>query len=415
MIYIFFIFTFIVLFYQSLIVNSSSIIKFIIIIHVFLLLASFILSFFIYENKTDEFYPIVVTGASIVNVFIIYVILLLKIFFKFIPFHLKKTVNIYLFYKFNIFFIIILALFLLFTRMIMFNMSIGITGVAPPLLPFKISGILTYLASVFIPFLILYTLIFSKYLKSRLLVLFIQFIIIASSCLAASRSLVFIFGLIFLILQLRYKRYIFSLVLIYLTILGYHLATEMRSIIYQYDATGVYIDPSSFKFYDLLPALNEFSFFDNIISLVNRFSGLENIYNSVLYDVSNVENPFNFISRLIYINFNISEPFGDHNIEWFGHDIPGGLYDGPTQFNASILLFGHPTAFLIYGFVLSFQLFIVSKFIQCIRGNSLIMIFINLICSFILMFSAGSFYFYAAILILLIIIYNDNIKNLLIK
>ena len=377
----------------------------VIITHLILILSSFFLSLFLYENMDFNFYLFTITGAVIVNMFLIYVSFLYRILFKFFPINPHNSINLVIVYKYKLIFIIFLTLSLLGIRIIMFNMSIGITGIAPPSLPYKISGLLSYLASIFIPLGILYTFIYSKYLKSRSLAIFILLTIILCGCLSASRSLVFMFGCIFFMLQFKFKRYFFSFLIIYLTLLGFHLATEMRSLIYQYDSDGVYMDPSLFNYIDLYNSAYDFSFSSNLISLVNRFSGLENIYNSMLYNVNNVENPFNYVSRLIYINFNISDSFGNHNTEWFGRDIPGGLYDGPTELNSSIVLFNYLPAFLLYGAALSIQFFIVSKLIHRLKGSAIILSIINLICTFILMFSIGTFYFYATISFFILIIF----------
>lgn len=380
-------------------------------IHLLFLAASFFLLLFTLEDHGYEYYYFSIRGAAIVNIFILYVTFLYFFLCKILPINYKISTYIGLSSKYRLLTIINLTIALIILRIFMFYMSIGITGVAPPLLPFKISGILTYLASIVIPVAIFYVFIFSRHIKSAFVAIYIQIVMILCSCLAASRSLIFISGIILFLIQFRLKKFILAFILLYISIIGFHLSTEMRDLIYQYDYNGVYVEPSLFNFYDLYNKIYDFNFFNNLKSIINRFSGLDNLYNSVNYNVNIVENPYNYVSRLIYINYNISPPFGNHNIQWFGYEIPGGLYDGPTQLNASIVLFNHITIFLLYGFVISLNFFISSKLINCINADSLILKLIRIIFSFILMFSIGTIYYYAAIIILLIFI-NLNKFNI---
>jgi hypothetical protein len=172
--------------------------------------------------------------------------------------------------------IIILAIPL---NMWMFKMGIGLTGVTPPKLPFKLSGILTYFAKYIIPCALL-VLYFRTSHKSFVLVILLGLYSLFLGVSTVSRAAGLLIIIAPLILSYKNRQWIMFLFSSAFTMINYATITLSRSFVYAFSGGFINADTSLGILSTLKEAASRielnsiFFFIPELTSRLESFSGL---------------------------------------------------------------------------------------------------------------------------------------------
>lgn len=237
-------------------------------------------------------------------------------------------------YNTNVF----IAIFIVITIMIpvnawMFQKGIGLTGVAPPHLPFRLSGVLTYLAKLIVPSL-LFFLYFLSTRKSYLIVFLFGLYSIFLGVATVSRGSVLLVMLAPLACAIFDRRIAIMMLSSFLVSLSFLVATVARNFVYVVDegVSGVSMDLDVFRV--LVASMNEvdlelilFSF----LSIVERLTSFQNLFMSSQFDAVSVGGGWAIFAKQIdwrLIAFNHKEM----HLEMLGYVVPNGFYMGLKGF-----------------------------------------------------------------------------------
>ena len=222
---------------------------------------------------------------------------------------------------------IIYFFFLLFYAFTYLN-NLGITGVQPYRLPFKLSGIIFYLKIFIIPFFSLILYFFSKRSLSNSLLIIIFSILI--SLFTLSKTPGFIVILPSLLLNLENKKYYKSSIL-FIAMASIFKLTSILRLNSFYDLNGINQVDTSISL--VVNSLNKFLFSDSIIisiwrsikGIIYRFDSFQNFLLALSYDSSKTYGIKGFLTMLIYKPFVIINDIDLHNMEWLGITYSKGL------------------------------------------------------------------------------------------
>jgi len=213
-------------------------------------------------------------------------------------------------------FLIVSQIFLSF---IMFQYSIGIVGIQPENLSFRISGILYYYRYFVIPIFI-FLLLFSNFKKKNYIVLFLILLeILSAGVFSVSRALIILHSLpvvLFLIAQNRKK--MLSLVLVFI-IFCLSVATISRDFVYSVEDFHQVEFLEAFDMSLLFSKMGFVLIFDTISTIILRAKGIYEFLAT-------------FYSEVEYVNINL---FLNKTIGFFWLDY-GGFSPALDVFNISL-------------------------------------------------------------------------------
>lgn len=272
----------------------------------------------------------------------------------------------------------IMGLILIFSpiQLWMFQEGIGLTGITPKRLPFKLTGVLYYLTKYLIPLII--GILYYKSSKSLTLTLLILFYGIYTSTFAASRGVgVLIIGVVMLIAWIN-KKYIALVIASVFLSLSFASATLMRNYT-QYVVAGVPVsDISDFniaEYADLF--LNDrqslpFLLIDSIISVVARISSFESLVQAIQYDAYQVNggHPVDLVLKSFGRGFSVFDTDA-HHLQWQGYVLPFGWYNGCTLYGDAVIIknSGYFIWLILLAAVASFWLFLIEVLIKKTAGK----------------------------------------------
>lgn len=184
----------------------------------------------------------------------------------------------------------------------MFENSIGITGINPPELPFKLSGILFYTARFIFPIILMFQM--TKFRPTSIeLLLLLAYACFASLTSVSKAVLIILYfpALIVIFIQKRFLVLGFSLVLI---AFFYPVVSYARNLVYFYDS-GIAIRNISSSLIDVFQAsLSESTAADLFLafsSSIQRIGGGQDVVLAAQYDNNLVAGPiFEFIRLYIF-------------------------------------------------------------------------------------------------------------------
>jgi hypothetical protein len=228
----------------------------------------------------------------------------------------------------------------------MFQNSIGLTGITPKELPFKIVGALYYGVKFIIPFLLSYF----YYRSSRnwiLTLILISYGVFSSTFSASKGAGIIVIGTIILsnISPLSMPKIILSSIFIGLAVLG---ANTMRNLIYVVeDGSGIALisNFSPFSFLEML-SQSELGYIGiivySLISIIGRVNSFEGPIHAMQYDPYSVlgHHPFD----LAIAAFNKQwRPFDAdaHHLQFLGVIYPDGWYAGTNLIGDVLIIRDH--------------------------------------------------------------------------
>jgi hypothetical protein len=228
----------------------------------------------------------------------------------------------------------------------MFSMDIGLTGIEPPTLPYRLAGFLHYATKFIIPFVLGYL-----YWKTKggwllmFLLLSYAWILGLSSI---SRGALIIVMLPVLVAALLNRQYIMSFVALFGTILGVAFVTLARTFIYIIDGNNK--SGASTEFNIISIGFNIISDQDSpfkepdflltvFVGIVGRVESFKSLVMANYYDLTEVMSPFGFIQRMVWRGF---APIDTdlHHLQWQGNILPEGFYNGGSLI-ANVIILGN--------------------------------------------------------------------------
>ena len=243
--------------------------------------------------------------------------------------------------------IYILLILFAFMNYHMFNHSIGITGISPTVLPFKLSGIAYYFSRFIIPLILVFY--FTKYKLEKTALSAVMIYALWAALSSASRlNLITVFFPIF-ISGFIYRTYIFSMFSVGILFIFYSIVGFSRDYIYA-ESEGVSIRNTNFSFFEVVS--NSIVYFDynNIfiapLAVIGRIGGGQDVVLASQYSNKEIAGAFQEFLRLYIYDFgNITQEAQAlmYNFSF----LVDGYSPGDGGFFARILLVGDSSYFNI--------------------------------------------------------------------
>lgn len=256
------------------------------------------------------------------------------------------------FFSMSIILVIVLSLPI---KLWMFNMGIGLVGVPPPQLPYKLSGILFYLFNYLVPILLAYL-----YIKTKRNSLSISFITsmyaVLIGILSVSKSVVLIPIAPIIAFAWLDKRWLIMFSSIFFASLGIMVVIAARSIVHTYDGFSMIAFIELGGVGTILEVFSNLSWSSEIyfvfIDLANRFEGFESMILASNFNSEAIGGSWNILLNLITFG---TYSIIDHNsihLEYFGYTLPSGIFGVGQTFNAWLLMAVNNNIFMILPFLI---------------------------------------------------------------
>jgi hypothetical protein len=241
------------------------------------------------------------------------------------------------------FLIIILIAMLIPLNLWAYSQGIGLTGVEPPKLPYRLSGLLFYFTKYITPLVLGWL-----YLKSNrgwfLLLLYLTYAWIFGLC-SVSKGAVMIVMLPVMALAWIDKRRVKFLLASLGTIIGVSAVVYARAYIYVVNNGRSGAD-TAINLFNLV--LNMFGDPDSEIwnfdfllqyigSILSRIEGFENLVMAQSYDPNAVCGAWGFILRMIWRGLTDFDT-DLHAMQWQGNFLPEGFYNGGALLSNAVIL-----------------------------------------------------------------------------
>jgi hypothetical protein len=224
-----------------------------------------------------------------------------------------------------------------------YSQGIGLTGIEPPALPYRLSGILFYLTKYITPALIGY--FYFKTKRSWLLMLIIlTYAWVLGLSSISKGAVLFVMFPVLTLAWLDKRKIMFGIAFIG-TMIGISVASGARSYVYVVTAGKVGAD-SSFSIFQLIfnlftdpdGAMWEIDFLPKIINgVLARIEGFENLVMAQYYDPNATIGALGFILRMAGLGgayFDIDA----HMIQWQGNVLPEGFFNGGALLSNAVIL-----------------------------------------------------------------------------
>lgn len=295
----------------------------------------------------------------------------------------------------------------------MFVNHIGFTGIAPPQLPYKLTGILYYGSKLVLPFItgICYSFSSQTFMLSLITSLFAGYTTIFS----ASKGFVAIVSFCMIVATFKSKKYSNLFHILLCVSVSIAMSNYMRSYTQFVDSAGfAFADTSDFELYAFVS-----NFISNnaekiplaIIQIIARISSFQSLLQGYNYNTYSVEgnSPIDIVSLSFNKIFGRHIDFDAHHYEWQGYTNISGWYNGGSLFDDAIILRDHDFFmwFLIYSLTCAFWLYIIdlvcNAFVVRFRVRFILSLVIHSWFVFLLITNRGSTDFFYSIIAILIL------------
>lgn len=224
-----------------------------------------------------------------------------------------------------------------------FSQGIGITGVAPPALPYRLSGILFYLMKYITPLFLGY--LYAKTKRGWLLMLlFLAYAWLLGLCSVSKGAVIIVMLPVVAFAWL--DRHKMKLAVASLgTIIGVSFAAEARTYVYTV-SLGITGADTSMSIFTLISnvfsnpdsEIWQFDFLPLFISgIMSRFEGFGNLVMSQYYNPDEVVGAWGFILMMIWKGL-VSFDTNLHSIQWQGNVLPEGFYNGGALLSNAVIV-----------------------------------------------------------------------------
>lgn len=248
-----------------------------------------------------------------------------------------------------------------------YSQGIGLTGIAPPELPYKISGILFYLTNYFMPALLGYLYFHTKRGWSMALIFLAYAWVFGLSTLSKGAVLITMVPVI----ALAYidKRYFMLVFMGLITLIAVFIASAARQYVH-FGFGGVAYADTTINMFELIRTVLSnpeskiwnIDFLPVLISgIAARIEGFENLVLAQYYDPNAVIGSSGFALRMFWANF-VNFDADAHHIEWVGNTLPEGFYNGGSLISTVIIMSNDGILWIIIGaLITAFMLTIIEK------------------------------------------------------
>jgi hypothetical protein len=250
----------------------------------------------------------------------------------------------------------------------MFDMRIGLVGLPPPELPYRLSGILFYLFNYLVPIALGYLYIKTKR-NSLLLALTIAVYAMLIGALSVSKSVILIpISAIVAFAWLDRRWVIFSFAII-LSGIGVLVATGARTILYT-NGLGSFTELGGYGL--LSRVFFELSWSSNMlfvyVDIGNRLSGFQDMFLSSQFNADAVGGAWNIFFHIITFGQYVHIDHDAIHIEYLGHSVSYGFYGVAATFNAWMMMAVNKNILMIlpFGIYAAFILVIFEKTLKAV-------------------------------------------------
>lgn len=259
--------------------------------------------------------------------------------------------------------VLIFLLFLIPLNFWMFSQGIGIVGIQPPPLPYRLAGILHYFTKYIAPLILFYFYFLSR--SSLITTLLLVAYAFALGISSLSR-----FSFLFVMLPVVYiaissKKIVPLLISGILIFVGFFFITYTRNFVYVISDNlvgGNFVDGLFEIIYISANSLfsDEFkieALLNIPLDMINRVESFQNLVMAQSYDIYRVTTPLKLIANSFSIHFFGIDP-DLHHLEWQGNILPLGFFNGGGLLSNVVILGGAGLAWVfIYSFVITIILF----------------------------------------------------------
>lgn len=224
-----------------------------------------------------------------------------------------------------------------------YSNGVGLTGIEPPNLPFRLSGIIFYLMKYITPTVLAYL-----YFKTKrtwpLMLLFLCYALIFGLCSVSKGAVIVIMFPVLVLAWLDGRKFMFA-VASFGMLICISLAAGARTYVYAI-SDGKTAADSSFGLFTLLLTLLtdsnslifEYDFIPLAISqIAERIEGFNNLVMSQYYDPNAVVGAWGFILRMIWADL-VAFDTNLHSIQWQGNILPEGFYNGGSLLSNAVII-----------------------------------------------------------------------------
>ena len=224
-----------------------------------------------------------------------------------------------------------------------YSQGIGLTGVEPPRLPYRLSGILFYLTKYITPALLGYF-----YLKTKrgwlLMLLILAYAWVLGLSSVSRAAILFVMFPVITLAWLDKRKLMFS-VAFFTTIVGVSFAEGVRAYVHIVTAGKSGADTSLSLFTLITNIVTNpdskiwsFDFFPLLVSqILSRIEGFGNLVMAQYYDPNAVIGAWGFILRMIGVggaDFDTDK----HMMQWQGNVLPEGFYNGGALLSNAVIV-----------------------------------------------------------------------------
>lgn len=249
--------------------------------------------------------------------------------------------------------ILFLVIISLSVKLWMFDMKIGIVGVEPPLLPFRLSGILFYTFNYFVPLTIAYIYIKTQR-KSLALALLIGVYATIMGLASSSKGVVLLCTSAVTAFAWLDRKYIIFMASALITGLGVSIAAASRVIVHISDGqtTGAMAELGVFgTLFETIWLMDWDQVISVFLEITNRVEGFQGLFLASQFNAEVVGGAWNLLIK----SMNHKWIDLDHDImhqEYLGYTIPLGFYNIAASVNAWMLMASNKNVFMILPFAL---------------------------------------------------------------
>ncbi len=307
---------------------------------------------------------------------------------------------------FSVYLILIILLFSL-LNFWMFNNGIGLTGIQPPRLPFKLTGFLYFFSRFFAPIIILY--LYSKSSRNYLLTALILTYALWAAITTVSRTTLTMYWLPVLFYSILDKKYILLSSAIVLFFIVFPFIDNARNYVYQINDGVVSMNANNGLFSiaeELIKSKDIISIKDAIFGFVGRLGGTQDVVLADQYDNRDFGNTYSEFFRVFFISNLIDVKKVQE--ELYGFAPPEGFSPGDGAITASVLMITNKSliALIFVSIYVSILLHIneiLLTLISKIFNYSELIFFLALLFNMILVPKLSMLWLYCFLLILLFI------------
>ncbi len=266
----------------------------------------------------------------------------------------------------NNFLILILLLLCIPLFNFTFENGIAMTGIAPPRLPFHLTGILFYFKTIIIPAIVFF--LYSRSNRDNYFILFlILFFSLFNGLTSVSKSVVILTASPILFYSLVDKKKVLFILVGIFTLLSTGIAATARDFIYITGSSEATANTSLGVFGSIMYLFQNYDITNKLFiiftGLIGRIEDFQSLILASQFNADMIGGPLSILLKAISNNLAVWDHDAYH-IAWQGYTIPEGFFNGGSYL-CWVLMASNSNFLMIFPFAL-----LVSLFLFLIEKNS---------------------------------------------